>query len=88
MLGRSGSWIVRDLSASPSGALSIGPSSASGAVQGMLHPVGDIAGWVGLDRALSDAELAALISYFRLRGARGLLVTGPELLSNNDFTNG
>lgn len=88
VFGRSGSWIVRDLSVSPSGALSIGPSSASGAVQGMLHAVGDITGWVGLDRALSDAELAALISYFRLRGARGLLVTGPELLSNNDFTNG
>lgn len=88
VFGRNGSWLARGLSVSPGGVLSIGPRSASGTVQGMLHAVGDIAGWVALDRALSDAEQAALISHFRLRGARGLLVPGPELLSNNAFSGG
>lgn len=88
VFGRSGSWLARDLSVASGGSLEIGPTSASSAVQGFLHAVGDIAGWVAVDRSLSTAEQAALISRFRLRGARGLLVPGPELLGNQDFSDG
>jgi hypothetical protein len=52
VFGRSGSWIVRDLSVSPGAALSIGPSSASGAVQGMLHGLEILpAGWLSIARS-------------------------------------
>ena len=86
VFGRNGSWIARDLSVTSGGSLEIGPNSTFDAIQGFMHAVGDIAGWVAVDRSLSAAEQAALISRFRLRGARGLLAPGPDLLTNGDFT--
>ncbi|MBZ0129621.1 MAG: hypothetical protein K8F59_10940 [Rhodobacteraceae bacterium] len=88
LFGRSGSWMAHGVSITSGGVLEIGPNGVTGALQDILNALGDIVGWVAVDRSISPAEQADLVNYYRARGAKGLLVAGPELLTNGDFSAG
>lgn len=82
VFGRRGSWIERGVTIAAAGSLNIGPTTITGAEAGVLPALGDIVGWTAVDRTLTDAEVSRLVQYHKARGARGLLVPGPELISN------
>ncbi len=85
VFGRQGSWIARDVTITPSSSLNIGPLSFTGAAAGVLPVLGDIVGWIAVDRTLTNAEIARLVQYYMAQGAKGLLVPGPELNRDPDF---
>ena len=85
IFGSSGSWIERDVTIAPAGSLNIGPLSFTGAAAGVLPVLGDIVGWIAVDRTLTNAEIAQLVQYYMAQGAKGLLVPGPELNRDPDF---
>lgn len=82
VFGRQGSWIERDVTIAPGGSLNIGPDTVTGAPAGLLAALGDIVGWVAVDRTLTSSEVAGLVTYGKARGGKGLLVEGPELIAN------
>ena len=88
LFGRQGSWIERDVTIAPAGSLNIGPETFTGAPKRLMHALDDIVGWVAVDRTITADEVARLARYHKARGAKGLLVPGPELLANNDFMDG
>ena len=89
VFGRRGSWIVRDVVIAPGGTLNIGPSTFTGAPTGtLLAALGRITGIAVRDHTIDPDELALLMKYQRQRGAKGLLVPGPELVTNGDFEDG
>lgn len=79
VFGRKGSWVERDLTIAAGGNLNIGPQTFTGAPAGMLPALGDIVGWTAVDRTLDEDEIARAVAYHRQKGAKGLLVPGPEL---------
>ncbi len=85
VFGRRGSWIARDVSIASAGNFNIGPTSFTGAVAGVLPALGDIVGWLAVDRTLSAAEATRLVNHHKALGAKGLLFPGPQLLSNSTF---
>lgn len=82
VFGRHGSWIEHGVTISPGGSLNIGPGAITGTPARILTAMGDIVGWVAVDRALHAEDLARLTRYHKTQGAKGLLVPGPELISN------
>lgn len=83
VFGRRGSWVARDVAIAPTGSLAIGPGSITGGPAGLLQALGDIVGWVAVDRTLTGSEINRLLRYHKARGAKGLLVPGgPELAPN------
>ena len=88
IFGRKGSWIQRDVSIAPGSNLNIGPTTIPNGPSGLMAALGDIVGWTAVNRTLSATEVNRLVSYHRGRGAKGLLVPGPELVVNGDFSAG
>lgn len=86
--GRKGSWIERDVTIAAGGSLNIGPSRITGGPEGLLAALGDIAGVTIVDRTMTAEDVTRLVQYYRARGAKGLLVPGPELLANGTFDTG
>ncbi len=78
--GKKGTYI--EPAAPSSGAFNVGPNTYTGGTPGILSAVGDIVGMSLIDKTLSEAERARIIRYFKGRGAKGLLVPGPELVTN------
>lgn len=69
--------------------LTIGPTSYTGGIPGrLLSAIGGIVGVLVIDRSLSQVEKDQLIAYYKGKGAKGLLVPGPELMPNPDFSDG
>lgn len=82
LFGRNGSWIENNITIPAGGVLDIGPSTITGGTPGMLRALGDVVGWLPVGKVLSEAEKAYLVAYYRERGAKGLLMPGPELVTN------
>jgi len=68
--------------------LTIGPTTYTGGTPGLFHALGDIVGMVLIDRTLSATERRLLVAYYKGKGAKGLLVEGPEKIVNGDFSDG
>jgi hypothetical protein len=81
--GKKGTWI--EPAAPSAGAFSIGPTTYTGGTPGILQAVGDITGVELIDKTLSASERERLIRYYQARGAKGLLVPGPELAVNGGY---
>lgn len=70
----------------PDGNFTLGPTAVtSSGVPGLLRAVGDIVGYNLINKTLSAKERKYLIEYYKDRGAKGLLVPGPELVINGGF---
>lgn len=87
--GRGGSWIERNVVVAPGGTINIGPNTIAGREAGVIGALGgnpgvwaDIVGITILSRTITTTELSRLVGYYKQRGAKGLLVEGPEVLSN------
>lgn len=87
IFGRKGSWIERDVEIAAADSLNIGPTRITGSTPGtLLDALGDIVGWVAVDRTLTQTEVTRLVQYHKARGAKGLLVPGgAELVTNSNF---
>lgn len=99
LFGRKGSWIEENVTIPPGGDLDIGPggvnadasgfeSNPDGGIPGVLEAIGDVVGWLPVGRVLSASERQYMVEYYKERGAKGLLVPGPELIVNNNFSDG
>lgn len=73
VFGRQGSWIERDVTIAAPGALEIGPTTITGGPAGLLAALGDIVGWLAIDRTLTAAETSRLERYHSARGAGAIL---------------
>jgi len=67
------------------GAVDLGPLTYTGGTPGIFNAIGGIVGVVLLDRALTEDEQTELVEYYKGKGAKGLLVEGPELVPG-DFS--
>lgn len=81
--GRDGTWI--EPAAPSAGTFEVGPTTYTGGTPGILSAVGDIVGMSLIDKTLTEAERQRVIRYYQSRGAKGLLVPGPELVANGTF---
>lgn len=70
---------------SPTGVMDLGPLTYTGGTPGILRAVGDIVGYTMARKKFSDVEKAQLVRYYKKRGAKGILVPGPELVTNGTF---
>jgi len=77
--GRLGSWIGRGIVVAPGGVLGIGPATITGGPAGLMAALGDIVGWLAVDRRLTDAEVARLVRYHQARGAGALIGLGQAI---------
>jgi hypothetical protein len=75
VFGRSGSWIERNVAISSGDTLNIGPSTITGGPTGLMAALGDIVGWLAIDRTLGSAEIARVVNYHKAFGAASLLET-------------
>lgn len=75
VFGRNGSWIEREVTITAGGSLNIGPTTITGGPAGLLAALGDIVGWLAVDRSLSGTEIARLMTYHKARSAADLLET-------------
>ena len=82
--GRNGSVIAPHSYAAGS-TFQLGPTSYTGGTPGILRAIGDVVGWSILDKTLTAAERERLMRFYKRRGAKGLLVPGPELVVNGTF---
>lgn len=89
-----GGCYVSDVTIAPAATFSVGGTSHNwtGATPGILRAVTGDTGRV-LDMAVregdfTEAELDRLVRKYRALGGKGLLVPGPELIPNGDFTDG
>lgn len=73
VFGRKGSWIEPNLTISETGSLNIGPTTITHGPAGFLDALGDIVGWVAIDRPLVQSEIAHLQSFFMTRGSAPIL---------------
>jgi len=85
--GRNGS-IIEPVSYSANTTFQLGPTTYTGGMSGILRGIGDVVGYSLIDRSVSNIEKTQLIDYYKSRGAKGLLVPGPELIVNGDFSDG
>ena len=76
LFGRQGSWIERDVTVASAATLNIGPTTITGGPAGLLAALGDIVGWIAVDRTLTDTEVNGLVAYHKARGAGDLLDEG------------
>jgi hypothetical protein len=88
LFGRNGSWVEENVTIAPNGGLDIGPRAVTGGIPGSLDAIGDVVGWLPVGRVLSAQERQYMTDYYKERGAKGLLVPGPELVPNGDFSDG
>lgn len=80
--------IIEPVSYTAGSTFALGVDTYTGGTPGILRAIGPIVGVVLLDRAFTEDEKTQLIDYYKARGAKGLLVEGPELVVNpgNPFT--
>lgn len=67
------------------GAVDLGPLTYTGGTPGIFNAIGGIVGVVLIDRELTEDEQTELVEYYKGKGAKGLLVEGPELVPG-DFS--
>lgn len=84
LFGRNGSWVEENVTIAPNGGLDIGPRAVTGGIPGTLDAIGDVVGWLPVGRTLSAQERQYMVDYYKERGAKGLLVPGPELSDISD----
>jgi hypothetical protein len=83
--GTEGSWVDENVVIPAGGDLTIGPKDLPNTPD-MFSALGDIIGWVLIDRVTTAYERRAVISYYRSKGAKGLLVEGPDdFITNGSF---
>ena len=83
--GTAGSWVDEGVSVAAGGDLTIGPKDLPNTA-GVFPALGDIVGWVPIDRTLTGEERSRIIDYYKGRGAKGKLVpSGVELVTNGTF---
>lgn len=83
VFGRNGSWLEKGMTIAPGQQLEIGPRRAVNAAPlGSLDVLGDIVGWLPIGRETTPQEQQYMVDYYKERGAKGLLVPGPELITN------
>ncbi|UOK71718.1 phage head spike fiber domain-containing protein [Ancylobacter polymorphus] len=82
--GRNGT-LIAPASYAAGSTFQLGPTSYTGGVSNILRAVGDVVGWTVIGRTLTAAERKWLLDYYKERGAKGLLVPGPELVVNGTF---
>ena len=82
--GRSGS-VITPQSYTANTTFQLGPTSYTGGTPGILRAIGDVVGWSILNKTLTAAERERLMRFYKRRGAKGLLVPGPELVVNGGF---
>lgn len=82
--GRNGS-ITTSHSYAANSTFQLGPTSYTGGTPGILRAIGDVVGWSILNKTLTTAERERLMRFYKRRGAKGLLVPGPELVVNGGF---
>ena len=85
IFGRKGSWIDAGVTVAPGGTLTAINGANSVGTAGIIPVLGDIVGWIALDRSISPEEQADLLDYYAKRGAKGLMELGPELVVNGTF---
>lgn len=73
IFGRRGSWIQRNVTIASAGSLNIGPDTINDGPAGLLAALGDIVGWIAVERTLTNPEVARLVQWHRVRGAAELL---------------
>lgn len=69
----------------PDGNFTLGPITVTSGAPALLRAVGDIVGYNVINKTLTAKERKYLIEYYKDRGAKGLLVPGPELVINGTF---
>lgn len=80
VFGRKGSYRQQNVEIMPGDGLQIGPYKVTGTPYDLMPSLGDIVGWVAVDRPLTGAEVAALANHHAKLGAKGLLTpTGPNI---------
>lgn len=82
--GRNGS-VIAPHSYAANTTFQLGPTSYTGGTPGILRAIGDVVGWSILNKTLTVAERERLMRFYKRRGAKGLLVPGPELVTNGAF---
>lgn len=85
--GRNGS-VITPQSYTANTTFQLGPTSYTGGTPGILSAIGDVVGWSILNKTLTAAERERIMRFYKRRGAKGLLVPGPELVTNGDFSGG
>lgn len=73
LFGRGGSRIERDVTIGAGGSLNIGPETITGGPAGLLAALGDLVGWVAVERSLSAFDVNRLVQYHKPLGAGDLL---------------
>ena len=63
----------------PNGVFSLGPTTYTSGTPGILRAVGDIVGYTVTGRTTTSVEQDLLINFYKFRGAKGRLITGPEI---------
>jgi len=76
--GRKGTLIV-PVSYATGTTLTIGPDTYTGGVPGILRAVGGVVAVALANRPLTAAERRQVVEFYKSKGAKGLLVPGPEL---------
>lgn len=79
LIAGTGGTIIEPVSYASGSTFNLGIDTYTGGTPGILRAIGPIVGVVLLDRAFTDTEKAQLIAYYKAKGAKGLLVEGPEL---------
>ncbi|MDX1755891.1 MAG: hypothetical protein R3175_07530 [Marinobacter sp.] len=83
--GTNGSWISEGVTVGAGGDLEIGPRDMPGQY-GAFGAVGDVVGWMYLDRMLTRSERRFALDYYKQRGAQGHLIrNGVEHVTNGTF---
>jgi hypothetical protein len=83
--GRNGSAVTN--TKLPTGTFTIGPTTYTGGTPGILRAIGDVVGYSLIGKNVNSIEKQQLISYYKSRSAKGVLIPGPELISNSNFDN-
>lgn len=83
--GTKGSWVSEGVDVAAAGDLDIGPKDMPDQA-GAFAALGEVVGWMLLDRAFTRSEKRFALDYYKQRGAKGQLVpSGVELLENGTF---
>lgn len=85
--GRNGS-IIEPVSYAANTTFQLGPTSYTGGTPGILRAIGDVVGYTLIGRSTTELERNKLMDFYKFRGAKGLLVPGPELRTATATVNG
>ncbi len=74
--------IIEPVSYAAGSTFTLGPDTYTGGTPGIMRAIGNIVGVVLIDRTLTQSERENLLRHYKGKGAKGLLVPGPELVTN------